>query len=766
MNACGGDWDEDYYYYNLYDQLLIKDKSITPFLLTYNNGFYSTGTENDTPDENIQAWKKFASDDPVIANLSEKDWANWVYKSTIKDLVKFKYDSQKAKAIVEYLRYAKTLEPYALADNGWEPHRGEKASGTVYQDLIKEGMAFYKNTPFNEIKLRYGYQLVRFAHYSGENEQAVKLFDAYVKPLDNNNIIYYYALEQMGGVLTNQNKIGEASYLFSRVFDNTKDKKESAYLSIKLQNEKDWKTALKKCKSGKEKAALYAMRGYNAFNDEMAEVENIMKVDAGSPYTELLAVRYINKLERQILTVPNGYSYYQDDKGAPTFLSPSQEITNQINKAQEIVVKMIKNKGVERKDFWNVYLAHLSFLKRDTNKVNAILDEVKTNDEALLKQISRTRFNAYLASLTELGAKEEQKIKEYLGQKSADKDYIYEVVAHVYKMRGQDAKAFMVHNTIPALFDNPNLKIIDDLIKSYEGNIPFVFLSEGYVEEPVKNILASLYDLKGTYYWRNNDLQNALVWFNKVPNEYQMATYDYNWETKKRTKRKFGKTEFNGYSNIPKLIFSNRIKMSFEAAQGKVMTDVVVNLKGFSFIPKMMNKKTLVTALIKLEAMSKENSELGAQANYLLGNYYQNISGAGYYRNIPFYKESNWYNSNLYSTGQEVKVDDLSAMYNYKSIGYTVMVNNDLKKILEYYKLAIANSKDKEFKAKAVFMAASVERDIYFGQDYNTWYDLKKDANARVYDYFSTLKVSYKTTKFYKEALSKCKYFEYYVGRS
>ena len=56
------------------------------------------------------------------------------------------------------------------------------------------------------------------------------------------------------------------------------------------------------CKDNREKAAMYALRGYNTFSNELEEVENILEIYPESPYIKLLAIRYINKMERNVLT--------------------------------------------------------------------------------------------------------------------------------------------------------------------------------------------------------------------------------------------------------------------------------------------------------------------------------------------------------------------------------------------------------------------------------------------------------------------------------
>ena len=58
-----------------------------------------------------------------------------------------------------------------------------------------------------ELKLRYGYQLVRFAHYNRKYDDALTLFDKYVETLDYKPKIYYDGVKILAGYpLTDREK--------------------------------------------------------------------------------------------------------------------------------------------------------------------------------------------------------------------------------------------------------------------------------------------------------------------------------------------------------------------------------------------------------------------------------------------------------------------------------------------------------------------------------------------------------------------------------
>ena len=746
VNGCGWSYSEDEIYYNLFDQLLLKEEGLKPFLLTGEPGFFQTGTN--LSDENIDAWMAFIGNDRKLRNLDKQAISELVYHTPLKELntenifsgstCAIMNSTKTGKQIINYLQYAKTLEPYAQ-------ERIQFPSTDEYKRLLEEGMQLWKSCNYKELKLRYGYQLVRLAHYSGENEEALELFDKYVEPVKQKHIIYYYALEQKGGVLYNLGKKAEANYLFCQVFDHSDCRKEVAYNSIKIQGEIDWNNTYKLCKTNKEKAVLYAMRGYNTFSNEMEEVNNILQVCPDSPYLKLLAIRYMNKLERSILNI----LYNMDD--THTFMKIPDEIKKCYTENKELINVIIKNPKVNEKDFWSAYLAHMAFLFKDYTLCESLLNGIRTSNANLLKQISRTRFGLYLTTLKKLGAKEEKSIEEYMIKENIDKDFVREIVAHLYKQQGEYGKAYLVHNKISNLEQNPDITIINSLIKEYEANGTLSTCADS--TSITKDDITTLYELKGTYYLRMGDLSESIKWYDKVPDNYINFNLKYDWETDEYIA--ISSTEYNGYSGISPLIFSNGFKRWYNIPAEKELTDVVYRQKEFSFLNKYHNKKTLVQSLLRLKNMEKEKNETGMCAAYLLANYYFNISARGYFRNIPFYFANNGFSSTHFGESvSENEVPDFENEYNYKGFYYSVLLTNDAFKALSYYEHVARYSSNPELKARALFMASACAQDLYGGNDgdYTT-----------PEDYYSEIARKYSNTGFFNEAKNECKYFDYYI---
>lgn len=746
------DYDLDAEYYNLFDQLLLKEKGLHPYLLTLYSGLYIT--DEQVPDENITAWMAFFKKHNLFQGVTREQFQEFLYKTPMNNFYRptYKYtamlnNSEVGKEVLTYLQYAKETEPYAqLAednDSWWQTKRVKSPSEANYTILKNKGISLYKTCKQDELKLRYAYQLVRLAHYmKTKNKDAVAMFNLYVKPLKQEHYIYYAALEQVAGALYNLNNLANANYLYCQVFDHSDSRKEIAYNSIKIQDKVDWDATLALCKNERTQAALYAIRGYNTFSNEMEEVENILNICPDSPYMRLLAIRYINKVERAVLA---SFSYSEKQ----VFLQPSEELMEEYMRTKEIIKKVIENPRADNKDFWTVYLAHLSFLCREYKQAESILSSLQTSDPALLKQASRTRFCLYLTQLKSIGEQEENTIGEYLEADNTDVEFIKEVVGHLYKQQKDYGKAFLTHNQISELQANPDLIIINSLISDSE-------------KDNNQWALTQLYELKGTYFLRTGDLKEAMNWYDRVSETY--CTIDSIYDYENNIYVAVRQDQFNGYSGISPLIFSNGFKRLFSVPAASQLTDQLYTQ--YEFLNKYQNKATLTKSLLKLQKESKNKGEKGICATYLLANYYYNISPHGYYRNIPLYHSSNYFISYYDNDNDhtDIKFPDFSKDYNYKNFENYPLVISYMSKALELYKYVAENTNNRELKARSLFMLSSCVMDLYAPD----WYYTIKNGTDKSYceqvnTYFRKLAADFNDTQFYQEAVRECKYFEYYV---
>ena len=290
-NACG--WDEaDDYFYNLFSQDIMNDPQYRPFLLTLNTRYYE---HQELRNGNIEEWQNYLgisyeNTRYLVFESKREDLQNLTKGKPVSD-PKLSFATsefvQKHKQALLYLAYSKYLEPYMRIIPGddneisyWDFSDGyEHNAGDLDYDKVKNVLTKSWNIETdNELKLRYGYQLVRLAHYTRRYEEAIQLFDTYVKPLNMQTELYYYALSQKAGALRGLGELEQANREFVRVFANSIDLKTMAYTSMTMgwDNEISFGDFVAGADDDKERKQIYLLMGYSNFNNPVNEIEKIV----------------------------------------------------------------------------------------------------------------------------------------------------------------------------------------------------------------------------------------------------------------------------------------------------------------------------------------------------------------------------------------------------------------------------------------------------------------------------------------------------------
>ncbi|QOW11442.1 hypothetical protein Q73A0000_14245 [Kaistella flava (ex Peng et al. 2021)] len=465
--ACAW-YDPDNGYFNLFTQTIIKDKTYLPFLHTLSNRFY--GHEHyEIPSENIESWQKYFGN-----SLSYLETQILVEKMPMKELNDFKKglagnsilkklgSYQKYQEAIDYLIEAKYLEPYMRINYVESPDsfyfygdkNAENATQLDYEKTISALTSLYNAAKIPEIKLRYAYQLVRFNHYTRHYEESTEAFKKYVEPLQLKSAPYFMALDQLAGAQRGLNKSQEANWNFFQVFMKSKNRKESAFVSMQLSDSASFDNILKRAQSKEEKNMAYFLLAYQDFSNPIPMMEKMYDIDPNSEILKVLAARSINELERSYLpiyfnnddkdnstvnsigkssTVPKAktetsgeVSFWQKIKNFFIHLFSSEEGTTPEKATDESDKNLLNNpnrlpfytknenygppenspknfiddfekltsKIKEKSDdeFWQIADAYLSFLKKDYDKSKQTLTQIKTTNPEYITEINRMKM--------------------------------------------------------------------------------------------------------------------------------------------------------------------------------------------------------------------------------------------------------------------------------------------------------------------------------------------------------------------------------------
>ncbi len=877
--ACSW-YDPDYEYFNLFTQNIIRDKSYTPFLLTYSNAFYED-KKTILPNENIEAWQKhFANQlnynetEYLVNHASINELQNLKDGKPISDPRLAKLNSafyQKYKEGIDYLIEAKYLEPYMRIsefegsdDNFYyEDEKNSKNAGNLnYQKTIATLLSLYNAAKNPEIKLRYGFQLVRFNHYSRKYQEAIASFQKYVAPLNLKSAAYYLALNQLAGAQRGLENYHEANWNFFQVFMHSKSQKQDAFVSMKMSDSASFDNLLKRAQNNDEKNMAYFLLGYQDFNNPLPMMEKMFELDPNSEMLKVLAARAINELERNYLPV----YYYQNSTNENEISNSAEPITlkNEKPSLWQRIVNWIKSlfqsdtKETERSDdlsdkqylknpdripfynkaeygyysdetkpqdylndleqfvekiqkesddeFWQISDAYLKFLNKEYDGSTEILFRIKTTDPTYLDQIQRMKMLNDIVSQPKITEEFEKHLftdyKDFFVKKPEPKkqdsineeeeygydyevpsteDFLKDILANRYFLQGEDAKAFLMNNTLSDLRYNPNLDLAKKLQAFFNKKEKNQFEQQVIAKnlDDVGNTDAFFNVIYGDFAMRNADFAQAKKYYEKgngfrgiqLPEGYYDQDYNY---------VKYTDTSgmYNGFENISALVFGHNVWESYQSPENTSMkAEPFAN--EFDFIKPKMNKLELANAALQLQNLGKSKEATAVKANQLIGNLLYNTSVLGYFREL-FVMDIDNYNGGKYYFGST----ESPFKFYYKNYISNVFIKPDnFDLAIGYYKKAFDQSTDSEQKSRILFQMASAEQGKYYQweatQENEVSYDdpkwqEKEDAfdkqlnltkNQKYRSYFALLKKDYANTQTTKTLMGSCSYFDYFMKR-
>ena len=757
--ACGG-------YFDPYEEASFFLSSVNnkpvflPFYYTGNSATYNDEEQqsilNIQNDVNRKSWKKYTTN-----AVPDADIDSFVYRFNGAD-VQHIYEhirkgytlkvpsvvaankftqwliSHKDYEAALYLAFAKTCEPHAAEpEYTWNErtysYDTKKRDSATMQELVHEGIKRVMNTQNSELKLRYAYQTMRMAFYSGEYAQTQMLFNTLVAP--SHHFLYYRCLSLRAGALYKTNKKAEAAYIYSHVFDSSDEMKEQAHISFRWATNGNLKKVLPLCRTNHQKAVLHLMKGMYDFDGDtktmFASLKNAYALDPTTNGIDVLMTRIINKME---------YHLIQE------ILKPDP--ANKTLYAQ--LISFTQRAATDGKNgthtYWRLATSYLYLAGGDGQNCKKQLDLASKNMSAKESVVHNTITALYLV----------RKTKKITGTTEADLLPILQQMETRNKgvnYYNSDYYLMMVHLLSKAyLQQQDTIKALFCISKYFSG-------TRGYTN----------YGVYGPFYFEGwNLMENMsiaqLQQTENFLNKNTKTPYEQ-WLANKPAITAGILNEIAGTKYIRLHQFTKATvllqKVLDSLLQKWVLPDLLVSHisersewnKSDSGV--LYNKLTLARRMADLQAKLDENPN-DARAAYQFANGLYSISYYGkavhahsYYRTSSDYK-------GYYQSKER------------KNIGYEDKQHFGLSEAEHYYKLAFENSTDPEVKARCLFMAAKcwqkncpINDSIdYYNIDPNMYY-----INALKNPYFASLKKGYSNTSFFKNADNNCSYLHDYIWK-
>lgn len=222
----------------------------------------------------------------VPSRLQDNEFADYLWRN-------------KCTETIDYLMYAKSCEPHVIANNQWQSGVRDKAA---MQELINEGQRQFKRAKSHYIRLRYAYQIIRLAHYSGATQLTLDLYEELIPQVDRKlsrwgeRIIPWWILGHKAGALRKLGNNVQASYYFALIYKNCPGRRASAYQSFYIRTDQEWKDCERLCQSDGERATHYAIRAANAESKALEDMEKIYSIDPHNENLEILLIREVRKM--------------------------------------------------------------------------------------------------------------------------------------------------------------------------------------------------------------------------------------------------------------------------------------------------------------------------------------------------------------------------------------------------------------------------------------------------------------------------------------
>lgn len=742
--ACGGGyWGEGMEFYSLFNQTNISAKEYYPFLRDEYNKFYDSDDEASNPHEgNVQLWNE------LLKAWSTEEIHDAIYREGVIDWSLKQTDvEQAAKTYIKFAKKCSKTFRYRARYDSWDYGEILNESQVDADALLEEANTLLSRESHPQLIARYYYQIIRILHYTERWKEAIPFFESKIENQLAKNEIYYYILDQIAGCYYSAMDYDKAAYLFTKVVNNSLDKKTSAFLSFNFCSNQgaDGQSYFKGIEDEKD---LLLIKSLTDFSDELSNINKFIALDANDSRIELLFMRTLNQIESRVwpanLGVKKGRLPYRVEG---TYLAQLKSIT----------AKQIENKNLSNTEFWKLINSYLSFISGDIVLAQNQLKEVRTFEE----QKKKLSFIYKVFSWKKISVENEQLILQTFTRKGLQYDrwqsgidyqfrnLILDKIAHTYYKNGEIAKAFLVHNNMDYATHLNSLELLNDLEKFYHKSDKSRY-EEILIEDATinSNLLDCINYQKGIYYLYKSDPKNALNSFKKA-------------------------NDYRGEMTIPNKIFSNNILECFNCEAEKVMVDEVYKADVFSFIKESFNRKELANYLLELQELCLSETPWKAKlANYLLGNYYYNISNLGYYRglltdntNIGQYIYLDPYRNEPYAE----KIIAEKSGYNLSDIQYHSQYYYALSHTsTNYYQKVMELSTDKELNARCLYLIAKNELSNYYNEGSEQTYDMQIDKyynlKLPVQKSFEQLYKEYSDTKFHEMIIKECGYYRYYTS--
>jgi hypothetical protein len=643
------------------------------------------------------------------------------------------------KELLNYLVFSKRCEQLILHPDPWQEHYPDT---NAMRQLILEGIKRRQEakTPF--LQARYGFQLVKLSRNIDRMEDCIRYHHDWVAPVAGSSVVKYWSMAHVASALKALGKIGEANYMYSKVFDGTDDRKIASYEGFDVDQ---LEAALALAKNTHERVTMLALKELKNPGRSLSGIQEIYRLSPEEEVLDILLLREVNKLEDWIFTEPlTGFTpaiaELSGIAGTPEEINYRKDLTY-VRKLRAFTGEALKSGKVKSRDLWTLTSAYLALLGEENALAAGSLaasGKLIAADSKLAVQLHLCRIMLLVresAGITrqlenelarELFWLEKNTSAEYSGDL---KEQVLLFLSERYQKEGNIARAALCRFRNGVLYKSnrgygyagdyfdfldryASVADVDSFLIVLSGRRSSLFEKfllertvQGrdewmeYREEEAADMRTNrLLDLKGTLLLREDRPEEALKVFSAIPGD-------------------FWKREVYGM-----YLSANPFYADYIDSHRASVHDTVAYTK-----PEMIRK------LLEYRDGAEAGGKEAAKSAWHLANAYYNMT---YYGNSWLMINYHW---SLHDGPEESPLDYERDYYG-------------CRKAKELY-LRAMNLAGPELAAKCCLMAARCEKNL------QRFSDRKQEANV----FLALFQKKYRKTAFHRELVSKCAGEEFYV---
>lgn len=634
--------------------------------------------------------------------------------------------------VIDYLMFAKKCEPHVISYGGWKVPERNPAD---MQLLIEEGKGRFAQAESYFLKLRYTYQIVRLAHYARQWQQTVDLYNELMPKVDRrkSSIVYFWALGHLAGALQRLGHYADAAYRYSIVFRHCPSKRNQAYRSFYIRNDQDWQQALRLCRNDSEKSTLFLLRSGGDAVYAVEDMQQIYALDPANPQLDLLLISALQQFEKNLLRTLVTDLKYGKTLGA----AKREETAASLLKLQFFVQEALRAGQLANPKLWRCAEGYIQLLAGDRyaagkqfDRAEKALDLDEQYDRELKRQIDVWRILAEILRLDPRDTYVDQaifRIRSYklFNEFPSFEPFLQDYASEVYAQNEHPGKAILAAYPPEALGYNPELAVLDDLLKASEEDNPILLEKTMGGDSNLNNVRARLLEIKGAYLLGQGQPEAAVATMRKITPTEQV-----------KMKR------FSAF---------NEVMIERVHFPGQIVADSLA-----------MTRLQIAERIIENDFQAK--AALAVDDPSAARYYYQN--GLAYY-NMSYFGYA-WNVTDFYRSGYNWLRLPLGPVFPLKGSPSGNRENTDLSVALDYFEKTMAVSNDPELSARAAFMAARCQQKMWFlqaGNGYKFGSPLIPVPPPAYRGYYDILQTKYGKTDFYNQMVKECKWLgEYSKG--